>query len=249
MPARERYSPRWLERSTVRLASHLSSPKPLTRSSTSLALSRVLSPEKSSVLRTIPSSSPGSHNEPTSVLRLTLRPCSRRNSPSRYSRVPSAGRSTSRTARWTSCSGMPAAAATCTRTSGETEGLVAVPRVHLRELSSEARRRTISTSAGLRRLSLLPSIWGVILQVLEPLISLGGDRQDPRRILQVGPARKQGKDHGDQHHPPPDLGDDPLPACRPRLAYEEYEDGEALGVHLRLAPAVSGDDLPGLEGD
>src|SRR5215212_10725609 len=109
----------------------------------------------------------------------------------------------SRMARWTSCSGMPAAAATCTRTSGETEGLLEAPRVHLRELSSEARRRTISTSAGFRRLSLLPSIWGVILQVLEPLISLGGDRQDSRGVLQIGPAREYGKHHGDEHHPPP----------------------------------------------
>ena len=95
MPASERYSPRWLERSAVRLASHRSSPKPSTRSSTNLALSRVLSPEKSSVLRTTPSSSPGSHKDPTSVLRLSLRPCWRRNSPSRYSRVLSAERSTS----------------------------------------------------------------------------------------------------------------------------------------------------------
>src|ERR671927_20737 len=141
-------------------------------------------------------------------------------------------------ARCTYCSGIPAAAATCTRTSGETEGVSWEPRVHLREFSSEARRRIISTSAGLRRLSLLPSIWGVILQLLEPLISLRGDRQDPRRILQIGPAREYGKHHGDEHHPPPDLGNDPLPAGRPRLTQEEYENRNALGVHLRLAPPV-----------
>src|SRR5829696_856221 len=152
-------------------------------------------------------------------------------------------------ARRTSCSGIPAPAATCTRTSGETEGVSDEFRLHLREFNSEARRRIISTSAGLRRLSLLPSIWGVILQLLEPLISLRGDGQDPRRVLQVGPAREDGEHHGDEHHPPPALGYDPLPAGRPRLAKEEYENGEALGVHLRLAPSVRGDDLPGLERD
>src|SRR5215207_1176332 len=152
-------------------------------------------------------------------------------------------------ARRTSCSGIPAAAATCMRTSGETEGDSDESRVHLLEFSSEAWRRIISTSAGLRRLSLLPSIWGVILQLLEPLISLRGNRQDPRRVLQIGPAREYGKHHGDEHHPPPDLGHHPLPAGRPRLTQEEYEDGKALGVHFRLAPPVRGDDLPCLEGD
>src|SRR3712207_844225 len=121
-------------------------------------------------------------------------------------------------ARRTSCSGMPAAAATCTRTSGETEGGSEESRVHLLEFSSEARRRIISTSPGLRRLSSLPSIWGAILQLLEPLISLGGNRQNPRRVLQVGPAREYGKHHGDEHRPPPDLGDDTLPAGGLRLA-------------------------------
>src|SRR5215210_134016 len=120
-------------------------------------------------------------------------------------------------ARRTSCSGIPAAAATCTRTSGETEGVSEEFRDPLREFSSEARRRIISTSSGLRRLSLLPSIWGVILQLLEPLISLGGNGQDARRVLQIGPAREHGKHHGDEHHPPPDLGHDPLPAGRPWL--------------------------------
>src|SRR5215213_3676103 len=152
-------------------------------------------------------------------------------------------------ARRTSCSGIPAAAATCTRTSGETEGVSLAPRVHRREFSSEARRRIISTSAGLRRLSLWPSIWGVILQVLEPLISLGGNGQDSWCVLQIGPARKYGEYHGDEHHPPPDLGDHALPAGSPRLAQKEYENGEALGVHLGLSPPVCGDDLPGLEGD
>src|SRR5215210_5870226 len=126
-------------------------------------------------------------------------------------------------ARRTSCSGIPAAAATCTRTSGETEGVSLEPRVHRREFSSEARRRIISTSAGLRRLSLWPSIWGVILQVLEPLISLGGNRQDPRRFLQIGPAGENGKYHGEEQHRPPDLGDDALPAGRSWLAQKEYE--------------------------
>src|SRR5918998_6382320 len=152
-------------------------------------------------------------------------------------------------ARRTSCSGIPAAAATWTSTSGDTEGVSEESRVHLREFSSEARRRIISTSSGLRRLSLLPSIWGVILQLLEPLISLGGDRQYPRGVLQIGPAREYGKRHGDEHHPPPDLGDCTLPAGRPWLAQKEYENGDALGVHLRLTPAVRGDDLPRLEGD
>src|SRR5215218_6964390 len=135
-------------------------------------------------------------------------------------------------ARRTSCSGIPAAAATFTRTSGETEGVSEEFRVHLREFSSEARRRIMSTSSGLRPLSLLPSIWGVILQLLEPLISLGGNRQDSRGVLQIGPAREYGKHYGDEHHPPPDLGDDSLPAVRPWLA-----------------PAVRGDDLPRFEGD
>src|SRR5215210_1935698 len=147
----------------------------------------------------------------------------------------------------TSCSGMPAAAATCTSTSGETEGVSSELRCHLREFSSDARRRIISTSAGLKRLS-LPSIWGVILQLLEPLIPLGGDGKDPGRVLQVRPTGEYGKHHGDEHDPPPDLGDDPLPAGCPRLANEEYEDTETLGVHLRLAPPVRSDDLPGLEG-
>src|SRR5918993_4712353 len=150
--------------------------------------------------------------------------------------------------RRTSCSGMPAAAATCTRTSGETEGVSSEARVHLREFSSEARRKIISTSAGLRRFS-LPSIWGVILQLLEPLISLGGDREDPRGILQIRPAREYGKHHGHEHHPPSDLGDDALPTGGPWLAQKEYENGDALGGHLRLAPPVRGDDLPGLQGD
>src|SRR5215207_7926024 len=152
-------------------------------------------------------------------------------------------------ARRTSCSGIPAAAATCTRTSGETEGDSDESRVHLLEFSSEAWRRIISTSSGLRRLSLLPSIWGVILKLLEPLISLGGNRQDPRGILQIGPAREYGKYHGDEHRPPPDLGDDTLPAGGPWFAQKEYENGDALGVHLRLAPPVRGDDLPRLQGN
>src|SRR5215210_6719078 len=128
-------------------------------------------------------------------------------------------------ARNTSCSGIPAAAATCTRTSGETEGVSSEPRFHLREFSSEARRRIISTSAGLRRLSLLPSIWGVILQLLEPLISLRGDRQDAWRVLQIGPAREYGEDNGDEHSPPPDLRRDLLPTSSFWIAQEEYENG------------------------
>src|SRR5215218_4285302 len=106
-------------------------------------------------------------------------------------------------ARRTSCSGIPAAAATCTRTSGETEGASSESRVHLRAFNSDARRRIISTSAGLRRLSLLPSIWGVILQLLEPLISLRCDGKYPGCVFQIRPPGEDGKNHGDEHDPPP----------------------------------------------
>jgi hypothetical protein len=61
---------------------------------------------------------------------------------------------------------MPAAAATCTSTSGEMEGVSWESRDQRRAFSSEARRRIISTSAGLRRLLGSLSIRGVILQVL-----------------------------------------------------------------------------------
>src|SRR5215203_3638115 len=105
-------------------------------------------------------------------------------------------------ARRTSCSGMPAAAATWTKTSGETEGVPLASRDQRRALSSAARRRIISTSAGLRRLVGSSAIWGVILQVLEALISLGRDREYPRRVPEIGPAREQGEQHRDQHRPP-----------------------------------------------
>ena len=62
------------------------------------------------------------------------------------------------------------------------------------------------------------------------------------------PARRGSKHYGNEHASPPDLGDDP---CQPAALAcpEEYENGEALGVHLRLAPPVCGDDLPPPRGD
>src|SRR3712207_8866019 len=86
---------------------------------------------------------------------------------------------------------MPAAAATCTRISGETEAVSGEPCVRRRALSSAARRRIISTSAGLRRLFGTFAIRGVILQGSEPLISLRGDGENPRCIPEVRTPRSE----------------------------------------------------------
>ena len=115
-------------------------------------------------------------------------------------------------ARRTSCSGMPAAAATWIKTSGETEGASSGARSHRRAFNSAARRRIISTSAGLRRLSVSSAIRGVILQVLEPLIALRSDRENPRRVPQIGPPGEQRQDHRDGHRPPAQSGDRAAPA-------------------------------------
>src|SRR5918995_1187031 len=155
----------------------------------------------------------------------------------------------SHTARRTCCSGIPAAAATWTKTSGETVGMPLSSRDQRRAFSSAARRRIISTSAGLRRLVGSSAMWGVILQVLEALISLGGNREYPRRVPEIGPAGEQGEQHRDQHRPPAYLRHYPTPSGGPRVPEQQDKDGDALGVHLRFAPAVGGDDLAGLQGN
>src|SRR5215212_1154806 len=152
-------------------------------------------------------------------------------------------------ARRTSCSGIPAAAATWTKTSGETVGVPLSSRDQRRAFSSAARRRIISTSAGLRRLVGSSAMWGVILQVLEALIPLRGNREYPRRVPEIGPAGEQGQQHRDQHRPPAYLRHYPAPSGGPRVPEQQDKDGDALGVHLRFAPAVSGDDLACLQGN
>src|ERR687893_1851918 len=111
------------------------------------------------------------------------------------------------------------------------EGASSESRDQRRTFSSAARRRIISTSAGPKRLLGSFAIWGVILQVLESLISLGGNGEYPRGVPEVGPAGEQGQHHGHQHRPPAYLRHDLTPAARPGFPQQEYEDGDALGVH------------------